>query len=545
MAENGGSTISEAEAMHELAKQLWERYFKPKTIEELLAHSLEGYKAQVIRKNGNGTLTVARPYDNTPMTLRCTPALESSAVVGDQVLVVELGEASNSFILCGTDLSGFGGGDIPASDVTYDNDISGLVSSNVQEAIDELALGGGGGGGGGASETIIATVEPTTTASKNFAEGDYLILSGLLYRVISPISAGATITVGTNVTRTVMGDELSGHIGDKNNPHGVTAAQTGAYVKPASGIPASDLASGVIPTVPAAATATPLVDGTGAVGSSTKYAREDHEHPENTGKADIETIAPVEASTTAAAAHALGTIFYLNGVLYRALSDISVGDTINTAAGGNATQTTIAQNFKRTVTLTAAQYAQLSAAEKTADIVYIVTDDIVDYAEQSQLAYVETGTTASKNYVVGEFFCMGGVLYRTTAVIASGTSFSVGTNCSETNVGDSIRARTTATTIFSTLTDVHTDTTITMDDDFTNYKFLAIIFNSRSPAASARRMPLLISTNLLPQGGFYPLMNDEVSGYIRINYNSSNTKQVRFQATTISTLYVSSVLGIT
>lgn len=59
-----------------------------------------------------------------------------------------------------------------------------------------------------------------------------------------------------------------------------TAAQLGlgTYSKPSGGIPASDLASGVIPTVPSAATADPENLGTKAVGTSTKYAREDHVH---------------------------------------------------------------------------------------------------------------------------------------------------------------------------------------------------------------------------------------------------------------------------
>lgn len=92
-------------------------------------------------------------------------------------------------------------------------------------------------------------------------------------------------------------------------------------------------------------------------------------------KADQITVAPVETSTTASAAHGLGSVFYLGGKLYRALADIAAGGTINTAAGGNATETSIAQSFKRTVTLTSAQYAQLSAAEKAADILYIITDE--------------------------------------------------------------------------------------------------------------------------------------------------------------------------
>ena len=181
------------------------------------------------------------------------------------------------------------------------------------------------------------------------------------------------------------------------------------------------------------------------------------------GGADEATIAPVEASTTAAEAHPLGSIFYLNGVLYRALSDIAVGGTINTAAGGNATQTTIAENFSRTVKLTSAQYAQLSAAEKAADIVYIIKDnnaiaaEDVSYdntdsgasattaqeaidelfeekANQSQLAYVETGTTASRAYAAGEYFCWNGLLYRVKLAIQSGEPFTVGTNCEQKTV---------------------------------------------------------------------------------------------------------------
>ena len=174
-----------------------------------------------------------------------------------------------------------------------------------------------------------------------------------------------------------------------------------------------------------------------------------------------DTVAPVETTTTATVAHPLGSIFYLNDVLYRALSDIAIGGTINTASGGNATQTSVAQNFKRTVTLTSAEYAQLSAAEKAADIVYIITDDNavsaddVDYdnassgltatdvqeavdelaeekANQAQLAYVETGTTASRNYAIGEYLCWNGLLYRAKTAISSGAAFTVGTNIADT-----------------------------------------------------------------------------------------------------------------
>ena len=112
---------SEVEAMAELAQQMWERYFKTKVIDDLLSHSLDGYKATVATNNLDGTLTVIRPFDSQTQTLKCPPALAKSAERGDQVLVVQLGDASNSFVLCGTDMSGFGdGGGAQYRPVSYD-----------------------------------------------------------------------------------------------------------------------------------------------------------------------------------------------------------------------------------------------------------------------------------------------------------------------------------------------------------------------------------------------------------------------------------------
>lgn len=99
---------SEVEAMRELAKQLWERYFRPRAEEDLLQHSLDGYKASVVSNNGDGTLTVIRPFDTQTMTVRCPPGLKEEAAEGDQVIVIALGSMSNAFVLCRTDLSGMG-----------------------------------------------------------------------------------------------------------------------------------------------------------------------------------------------------------------------------------------------------------------------------------------------------------------------------------------------------------------------------------------------------------------------------------------------------
>lgn len=111
MSVNSLPSQSEADAMEELVRMIWERSIKGRVSKELLQHSLDGYKANVVSNNEDGTLTVSRPFDeNTPLTLRCSPSLADEAVAGDKVLVVALGNMSNAFILCKTDLTGLGGG---------------------------------------------------------------------------------------------------------------------------------------------------------------------------------------------------------------------------------------------------------------------------------------------------------------------------------------------------------------------------------------------------------------------------------------------------
>lgn len=55
----------------------------------------------------------------------------------------------------------------------------------------------------------LATIEATSTASKAYAVGDYLVYGGILYRVTAAIANGGTITPGTNCSQTNTGAELS------------------------------------------------------------------------------------------------------------------------------------------------------------------------------------------------------------------------------------------------------------------------------------------------------------------------------------------------
>ena len=60
-----------------------------------------------------------------------------------------------------------------------------------------------------ANASNIATIESSTTASQAYSAGDYLVLNGQLYEVTTAISSGETLTVGTNISATTVGSELT------------------------------------------------------------------------------------------------------------------------------------------------------------------------------------------------------------------------------------------------------------------------------------------------------------------------------------------------
>lgn len=59
-----------------------------------------------------------------------------------------------------------------------------------------------------ATRRLIAGIETGFVASKPYAVGDMLIIGDDLYKVASSIASGATITVGTNVTKTTVAEQL-------------------------------------------------------------------------------------------------------------------------------------------------------------------------------------------------------------------------------------------------------------------------------------------------------------------------------------------------
>lgn len=97
------------EAMRDLASRLWGRFLRERVLEEM-THEVNAFRAEVVTNNGNGTLTVRRPFESGNLTLRAAASM-SGAKAGDQVLILGIGDKrkalSNAFVLCKTDLSTF------------------------------------------------------------------------------------------------------------------------------------------------------------------------------------------------------------------------------------------------------------------------------------------------------------------------------------------------------------------------------------------------------------------------------------------------------
>ena len=171
-----------------------------------------------------------------------------------------------------------------AEDVPYDNTQSGLMATDVQNAIDEIAQGGGGGGGTAASAVSYDNTQSGLAATN---------VQDAIDEVYGDIPSQAS-DIGAQ-------DEITANgILKGDGQGGVTAATPGTdygtYSKPSGGIPASDLASGVIPSVPSAYTSNPAMDGTASPGSSGAWARGDHVHPSDTSKANQTQLAKVIGS---------------------------------------------------------------------------------------------------------------------------------------------------------------------------------------------------------------------------------------------------------
>lgn len=80
-----------------------------------------------------------------------------------------------------------------------------------------------------ANQAQLATVEASTTASKAYSAGEYLVLGGVLYKVTANIAQGGTIVTegaGKNVDLATVGGELSGLNSKFNTMEEITSSIT-------------------------------------------------------------------------------------------------------------------------------------------------------------------------------------------------------------------------------------------------------------------------------------------------------------------------------
>ena len=93
------------------------------------------------------------------------------------------------------------GMNVLSSDGTINLTYLGSMASNVQDEIDEFEQG---------LNNVIADIAfiENSTAKTNHAVGDYIILNGIFCKVIASISAGETLSFGTNIQATTLGAEL-------------------------------------------------------------------------------------------------------------------------------------------------------------------------------------------------------------------------------------------------------------------------------------------------------------------------------------------------
>lgn len=132
-----------------------------------------------------------------------------------------------------------------------------------------------------------------------------------------------------------------------------------------------------------------------------------------------EDLASVEEAATSALVYSAGDYLMYQDQLYKAITNIAVGDPL--VSGTNIRPVTVGEEM--------ADLAASGASNTTA---------ISQYA--ADMASVETTTSASKAYSIGEYLMLAGQLYKVTAAIASGGTLEVGTNITAVNLGDQLKS---------------------------------------------------------------------------------------------------------
>lgn len=170
--------------------------------------------------------------------------------------------------------------------------------------------------------------------------------------------------------------------------------------------------------MPSPSASNPQMDGAASPGTSNDYARGDHVHPVDTSRASASAVASLNNR-------------YTDNTLWISNSDANDYKTsgMYAMATGNANipaawgilfviaprNDTIEQEYRCSGNIWSREFRSNTWSAWTQAV------------KQSQLAYVETGTTASQNYTAGQYISWNGILYTANQAISSGTTLSAGT----------------------------------------------------------------------------------------------------------------------
>lgn len=76
---------------------------------------------------------------------------------------------------------------------------------------------------------MTATVETGTTASQAYTKGSYLFFNNRLCKATSAISSGATLAIGTNLSQTSIGQEITSHLRSSDGKEFYFDVKDGTY----------------------------------------------------------------------------------------------------------------------------------------------------------------------------------------------------------------------------------------------------------------------------------------------------------------------------
>ena len=203
---------------------------------------------------------------------------------------------------------------------------------------------------------------------------------------------------------------------------GITAAVSGTdygtYSKPSGGIPASDLASGVIPSVP--------VQDVQVNGASVL----------NNGVANV----PIASASKAGVIKIDEYGLKINtSVDVGTLAIIKAADVNIKSANANYTPI-VPSNQHTSVFYGLAKAAGDSTQSSSSNAVGTYTENAKDAIQQmlgvDSLIAIHDTSTATAAHAIGEIFIMNSKLYRATAAIAINDTITVGTNCEAVKIAD-------------------------------------------------------------------------------------------------------------